>query len=96
VPALCVPPQAIALVVLSPLLYTAAEELPPRDLRVVWRPVTILAFGLVFASAACPGHQAGDCHHTAGSLRSVDPVSGRTAWRVDEIFTAGLAFSTSS
>ncbi|GAA2250625.1 MULTISPECIES: Na+/H+ antiporter [Kitasatospora] len=55
VPALHVPPQAIALVVLPPLLYSSAEELSLRDLRVVWRPVTILAFGLVFASAAAVG-----------------------------------------
>jgi monovalent cation/hydrogen antiporter len=55
VPALDVPPQAIALVVLPPLLYASAEELSLRDLRTVWRPVTILAFGLVFASAAAVG-----------------------------------------
>jgi CPA1 family monovalent cation:H+ antiporter len=55
VPALDVPPEAIALVVLPPLLYASAEELSLRDLRVVWRPVTILAFGLVFASAAAVG-----------------------------------------
>ncbi|MCC9310602.1 Na+/H+ antiporter [Kitasatospora sp. RB6PN24] len=58
VPALHVPPQAIALVVLPPLLYASAEELSLRDLRVVWRPVTILAFGLVFASAAAVGFAA--------------------------------------
>ncbi|WP_045877232.1 Na+/H+ antiporter [Pseudofrankia sp. DC12] len=51
-PTLHIPPQAIALVVLPPLLYASAEELSLRDLRLVWRPVTILAFGLVFASAA--------------------------------------------
>lgn len=50
-----VPPQAIALVVLPPLLYAAAEEMPLRDLRTVWRPVTVLAFGLVLASAAAVG-----------------------------------------
>jgi monovalent cation/hydrogen antiporter len=54
-PALHVPPQAIALVVLPPLLYTSAEELSLRDLRLVWRPVTVLAFGLVLASAAAVG-----------------------------------------
>ncbi|MFI6448065.1 Na+/H+ antiporter [Kitasatospora sp. NPDC050543] len=52
VPALRIPPQAIALIVLPPLLYASAEELSLRDLRTVWKPVTILAFGLVFASAA--------------------------------------------
>ncbi|MFI6151329.1 Na+/H+ antiporter [Kitasatospora sp. NPDC051170] len=55
VPALHVPPQAIALVVLPPLLYSSAEDLSLRDLRAVWRPVTILSFGLVFASAAAVG-----------------------------------------
>ncbi|MEV7026169.1 Na+/H+ antiporter [Kitasatospora sp. NPDC093558] len=58
VPALHVPPQAIALVVLPPLLYSSAEELSLRDLRAVWRPVTILSFGLVFASAAAVGFAA--------------------------------------
>ncbi|MFF7633111.1 Na+/H+ antiporter [Kitasatospora sp. NPDC008050] len=55
VPALHIPPQAIALVVLPPLLYASAEELSLRDLRTVWKPVTILAFGLVFVSAAAVG-----------------------------------------
>ncbi|MFI9274855.1 Na+/H+ antiporter [Kitasatospora sp. NPDC052896] len=58
VPALHVAPQTIALVVLPPLLYASAEELSLRDLRIVWRPVTILAFGLVFASAAAVGFAA--------------------------------------
>ncbi len=52
VPALDLPPEAIALVVLPPLLYASAEELSLRDLKAVWRPVTVLALGLVFASAA--------------------------------------------
>ncbi|MFE0464317.1 Na+/H+ antiporter [Kitasatospora sp. NPDC058965] len=55
VPALRVAPEVIALVVLPPLLYASAEELSLRDLRTVWRPVTVLAFGLVFASAAAVG-----------------------------------------
>lgn len=54
-PALHIPPHTIALVVLPPLLYASAEELSLRDLRTVWRPVTILAFGLVLASAAAVG-----------------------------------------
>jgi CPA1 family monovalent cation:H+ antiporter len=57
-PALQIPPQTIALVVLPPLLYASAEELSLRDLRMVWRPVTILAFGLVLASAAAVGYVA--------------------------------------
>ncbi|MFE5587689.1 cation:proton antiporter, partial [Kitasatospora sp. NPDC056531] len=58
VPALHVPPQIIGVVVLPPLLYSSAEELSLRDLRTVWRPVTILSFGLVFASAAAVGFAA--------------------------------------
>ena len=37
---------------LPPLLYAASEELAWRDLRAVWRPVAVLAVGLVLASAA--------------------------------------------
>ncbi|MFJ9692358.1 Na+/H+ antiporter [Kitasatospora sp. NPDC101183] len=58
VPALHVPPELIAVVVLPPLLYASAEELSLRDLRTVWRPVTVLSFGLVFASAAAVGFAA--------------------------------------
>ena len=45
----------VSLVVLPPLLYAASEELPWRDLLAVWRPVIILAVGLVLASAAAVG-----------------------------------------
>jgi CPA1 family monovalent cation:H+ antiporter len=38
--------------VLPPLLYASAEDIPWRELRSVWRPVTVLVFGLVLASAA--------------------------------------------
>jgi CPA1 family monovalent cation:H+ antiporter len=51
-PSVHVPPDAVSLVVLPPLLYAASEKLPWRDLRAVWRPVTVLAVGLVLASAA--------------------------------------------
>ena len=51
-PPVHVPPEVVSLVVLPPLLYAASEELPWRDLRAVWRPVTVLAVGLVLASAA--------------------------------------------
>ncbi|WP_042411795.1 Na+/H+ antiporter [Streptacidiphilus carbonis] len=54
-PALHIPPQVIALVVLPPLLYASAEEMSLRDLRIVWKPVTVLALGLVLASAAAVG-----------------------------------------
>jgi monovalent cation/hydrogen antiporter len=52
VPEVRVTPEIVSLVVLPPLLYAAGEELPWRDLRAVWRPVTALAVGLVVASAA--------------------------------------------
>ena len=51
-PVVHVVPQVISLVVLPPLLYAASEELAWRDLRAVWRPVAVLAVGLVLASAA--------------------------------------------
>lgn len=51
-PVVHVAPQVISLVVLPPLLYAASEELAWRDLRAVWRPVAVLAVGLVLASAA--------------------------------------------
>ena len=51
-PAIDVPPDVVSLVVLPPLLYAASEELAWRDLRAVWRPVAVLAVGLVLASAA--------------------------------------------
>ncbi|HEY3260444.1 MAG TPA: Na+/H+ antiporter [Pseudonocardiaceae bacterium] len=51
VPAVQVTPDVVSLVVLPPLLFAAGEELPWRDLREVWRPVSALAIGLVAASA---------------------------------------------
>jgi monovalent cation/hydrogen antiporter len=51
-PPVHLPPDVVSLVVLPPLLYAASEELPWRDLRAVWRPVVVLAVGLVLASAA--------------------------------------------
>ncbi len=52
VPTVQVSPDIVSLVVLPPLVYAAGEELPWRDLRAVWRPVTVLAVGLVLVSAA--------------------------------------------
>ncbi|GAA5160114.1 MULTISPECIES: Na+/H+ antiporter [Amycolatopsis] len=52
VPDIRVTPDVVSLVVLPPLLFAAGEELPWRDLRAVWRPVSVLAVGLVVASAA--------------------------------------------
>jgi Na+/H+ antiporter len=51
-PPVHIPPGVVSLVVLPPLLYAASEELSWRDLRAVWRPVVVLAVGLVLASAA--------------------------------------------
>jgi CPA1 family monovalent cation:H+ antiporter len=51
VPPVRVDPNIVSLVVLPPLLYAAGEELAVRELRRVWRPVTVLAVGLVAASA---------------------------------------------
>jgi monovalent cation/hydrogen antiporter len=51
-PPVHVPPDVVSLVVLPPLLYAASEELPWRALQAVWRPVAVLAVGLVLASAA--------------------------------------------
>ena len=54
-PQIGISPEIIGLVVLPPLLYASAEELSWRELRAVWKPVGILAIGLVLASAAAVG-----------------------------------------
>ncbi len=51
-PSVAINPDLVTLVVLPPLLYTAGHDLSLRDLRVVWRPVAVLAVGLVLATAA--------------------------------------------
>ena len=69
--------------VLPPLLYAASEELPWRELRAVWRPVVILAVGLVLASAAAVAVVAGAVAGIPASLAfvlgavlaSTDPVA---------------------
>src|SRR5262245_27871420 len=55
VPPIALTPDIVSLVVLPPLLFAAGEELPWRELRAVWRPVTVLAVGLVLVSAAAVG-----------------------------------------
>ena len=83
VPPVRVTPDLISLVVLPPLLYAASEELPWRDLRAVWRPVLVLAVGLVLASAAAVAAVAGAVAGIPGSmafvlgavLASTDPVA---------------------
>jgi Na+/H+ antiporter len=82
-PVVHVPPAVVSLVVLPPLLYAASEELPWRDLRAVWRPVTVLAVGLVLASAAAVAAVAGAVASLSLSmafvlgavLASTDPVA---------------------
>lgn len=54
-PPVRVPPEIVSLVVLPPLVYAAGEDMSWRMLRQVWRPVALLAVGLVLASAAAVG-----------------------------------------
>ena len=83
VPSVRVSPDTVSLVVLPPLLYAASEELPWRELRAVWRPVIILAVGLVLASAAVVAAVAGAVAGIPASLAfvlgavlaSTDPVA---------------------
>ena len=83
VPPVRVTPDAVSLVVLPPLLYAASEELPWRDLLAVWRPVVVLAVGLVLASAAAVAAVAGAVAGIPASmafvlgavLASTDPVA---------------------
>lgn len=83
VPAIVVTPDVVSLVVLPPLLFAAGEELPWRDLRAVWRPVTALAVVLVLVSAAAVGAVAialtplpvGMAFVLGAVLASTDPVA---------------------
>jgi Na+/H+ antiporter len=50
-----VQPEIVSLVVLPPLVYAAGEEMSWQSLRQVWKPVSLLAVGLVLASAAAVG-----------------------------------------
>jgi CPA1 family monovalent cation:H+ antiporter len=83
VPDVQVNPDVVSFVVLPPLLYAAAEDLPSRELRQVWRPVTALAFGLVLLSAAAVGLVAAALTPLSGVmafllgavLASTDPVA---------------------
>jgi CPA1 family monovalent cation:H+ antiporter len=83
VPVVRVTPDVVSLVVLPPLLYAASEELSGRELRAVWRPVVVLAVGLVLASAAAVAAVAGVVAGLPASLAfmpgavlaSTDPVA---------------------
>jgi Na+/H+ antiporter len=83
VPAIEVTPDLVSLVVLPPLLFAAGEELPWRDLQAVWRPVSVLAVGLVLVSAAVVGVVAvaltslpvGMAFVLGAVLASTDPVA---------------------
>ncbi len=83
VPPVLAPPDAVSLIVLPPLLYAATDELTVSDLRAVWRPVAVLAVGLVLASAAAVAAVAGAVVAIPASmafvlgavLASTDPVA---------------------
>ncbi len=45
VPRITVPPEVISVAVLPPLLYASAEDISWRELKAVWRPVTVPALG---------------------------------------------------
>lgn len=83
VPSVGLAPDLVSLVVLPPLLYAAGQDLPWRELRPVWRPVTVLAVGLVLASAAAIGVVAAAVAPLSASmafvlgavLASTDPVA---------------------
>lgn len=83
VPTIRVTPEIVSLLVLPPLLFAAGEELPWRDLRTVWRPVSVLAIGLVLASAVAVGLVAvaitpmplGMCFVLGAVLASTDPIA---------------------
>ena len=83
VPEIRVPPDVVSLVVLPPLLYAASEELPWRDLRAVWRPVGVLAVGLVLASAARSPRWQGRLRRFRRAWRSCSARCwpARTRWR---------------
>ncbi len=70
VPAVALPPSVVSAVVLPPLLYAAGQDLPWRELKPVWRPVTVLALGLVAASAAA----------VAGVAVAITPLSAPMAF----------------
>ena len=87
VPAVRISPDLVSLVVLPPLLYAASEELPWRELKAVWRPVVILAVGLVLASAAAV---AGVAAGLAGIPLSLAFVLGSVLASTDPVAVTAL------
>jgi monovalent cation/hydrogen antiporter len=86
-PEVTVTPGVVSFIVLPPLLYAAGEELSWRELRQVWRPVTVLAVGLVMSSAAAVGVVAG---WTTGLSAGLAFVLGGVRATTDPVAVAAL------
>lgn len=78
VPEIRITPDIVSLVVLPPLLYAAGEELAWRDVKQVWRPVTVLAVGLVLATAVA----------VAAVTMLITPLSGSMAFVLGAILAS--------
>jgi CPA1 family monovalent cation:H+ antiporter len=70
VPEVRASPDLISLLVLPPLLYASALEISAHELRAMWRPVVVLALGLVLATAFALG----------GVAWAITPLSVPTAF----------------
>ncbi|HVS67120.1 MAG TPA: Na+/H+ antiporter [Mycobacteriales bacterium] len=91
VPAVHVTPELVSLVVLPPLLYAAAVDVVITDLRVVLRPVAVLAVGLVVASAVAVAFVA---HGLAPEITvQVGLVLGAVLASTDPVAVSALARS---
>jgi CPA1 family monovalent cation:H+ antiporter len=89
VPAVHVTPALVSLLVLPPLLYSAATELVLTDLRAVLAPVTVLAVGLVVATAVAVGYVA---HLVVPAITvQVGLVLGAVLASTDPVAVAALA-----
>ena len=85
-------PELVTLGVLPPLLFAAAQQLSLIDLRQVWRPVAVLALGLVLLTAVTVGLctwfgwrawlRVGPARHSPRPVqRWSRPPPSRAAWR---------------
>lgn len=83
-PPLQVSPEVVTFAVLPPLLFSGAQQISLIDLRQVWRPVAVLAVGLVLLTAAVVAavthlvdpRLSGAVAFTCGAvLASTDPVA---------------------